>query len=333
MRGSRICLLATALLWSFASDANIYRYRDAAGVVHYTDNRLHAVQYSNDRWSQDAVNRDAVLVRVVEKPDGHYFFALNRLPSRAELTFRFSRQENVQVPDEMQQVIRLPPREEKFVGKLTAKVPGAWRYDYGFAYTGNELRPSPSAARVQKIAGSTIVKPTPVSWQRPSAPSYFPQAVDLVSPVAGRYRVSQGFNGEFSHNRPANRYALDIALPIGTPLYATRDGVVLAAVDHHAGGGLKAEYRGKTNYLRLRHDDGTMTLYAHLHTDSLLVKKGNRVRAGQRVAASGNTGYSSGPHLHLAVQVYNGGRVESIPFTLQGRYPKAGTWLLAQGAE
>lgn len=333
MRGSRIGLLATALLWPLASDATIYRYRDAAGVVHYTDNRLHAVQYASDRWSQDAVNRDAVLVRVVEKPDGHYFFALNRLPSGAELTFRFSGQENVLIPAEMQQLIRLPPREEKFVGKLRARQAGSWRYDYGFAYTGNALRPAPSAQKVQKIVGSTIVKPMSASWGRPSPPSYFPEAVDLASPVAGRYRVSQGVNGEFSHNRPANRYALDIALPIGTPLYATRDGVVLAAVDHHVGGGLRPEYRGKTNYLRLRHGDGTMTLYAHLHTGSLLVKKGDRVRAGQWVAASGNSGYSSGPHLHLAVQRYNKGRLESIPFTLQGRSPKAGTWLLAQGTE
>ncbi|WP_445400624.1 M23 family metallopeptidase [Zobellella sp. An-6] len=277
MRGLSLYLLAAVLSWPLAADANISPYRNA------------------------------VLVRVVEKPDGHYFFALNRLPARAELTFRFSRQENVQIPGEMQRVIRLPPREEKFVGKLTARGPGAWRYDYGFAYTGNEVRLS--------------------------SPSYLPQAVDLASPVAGRYRVSQGFNGEFSHNRPANRYALDIALPIGTPLYATRDGLVAAAVDSHAGGGLRPEFRGKSNYLRLRHDDGTMTLYAHLHTGSLRVKKGDWVRAGQQVAASGNTGYSSGPHLHLAVQRYHNGRVESIPFTLQGRYPKAGSWLLAQGTE
>ncbi|OIN07371.1 peptidoglycan DD-metalloendopeptidase family protein [Oceanisphaera psychrotolerans] len=335
MRGLWICLLGTSLLWPWSSQADIYRYRDANGVVHYTDNRLHTVKHSNSRWDQDAVNRDAVLVRVVEKKDGHYFFALNRLPTHTELTFRFSREHNVAIPEQMQQVISLPSREEKFVGKLTAKEAGSWRYDYGFAYSSSELRPAASARKVQKIAGSTLVRASTPYLNPLSLPPALSETIDLASPVLGRYRVSQGFNGEFSHNKPSNRYALDIALPIGTPLYATRDGVVMAAVDHHVGGGLQAKYRGKANHLRLRHADGTMTLYAHLQTGSLRVKEGDRVKAGQRVAASGHTGYSSGPHLHLALQVDNQGRRESVPFTLQGSYPVAGRWLLADewGAE
>lgn len=331
MRGSRVCLLAATLLWPLLSDASIYRYRDAAGVVHYTDNRLSAAAHASERWQQDQVNKDGILVRVVEKPDGHYFFALNRLPGRAELTLRFSGIQNTQIPDALQQVISLPPREEKFVGKVTAAAPGHWRYDYGFAYSSQQgSRKVDTGRRVEKIAGATVLSPRVQAWKRPASLSYFPGMIDLSPPVAGAYRVSQGFNGEFSHNRPANRYALDIALPVGTPLLATRDGVVVVAVDVHSGGGLRPEFRGRTNYLRLRHDDGTMTLYAHLHTGSLLVKKGDRVRAGQRVAASGNTGYSSGPHLHLALQVNNKGRIESIPFTLNGRSPAAGQLLLAR---
>lgn len=329
MRGPWICLLSTFLLWPFWSHATIYRYQDASGGVHYTDNRLNAVKHSTTRWQQDAVNRDAVLVRVVEKKDGHYFFALNRLPTQTQLTLRFSGMQNVAIPDTMQQMISLPPREERFVGKLTARQAGSWRYDYGFAYSNSALRPAVSARQVQKIAGSTLIRSAPASRQSSLPPSYFSRTVDLASPVAGRYRVSQGFNGEFSHNKPSNRYALDIALPIGTPLYATRDGVVMAAVDHHVGGGLQAKYRGKANHLRLRHADGTMTLYAHLQTGSLRVKKGDKVKTGQRVAASGHTGYSSGPHLHLALQINNKGRTESVPFTLQGSYPVAGRWLLA----
>ncbi|MBM7456653.1 murein DD-endopeptidase MepM/ murein hydrolase activator NlpD [Oceanisphaera litoralis] len=326
MRGSWICLLSTLLLWSPLSHANIYRYQDANGMVHYTDNQLRAASHSSAH--QDAINRDGVLVRVVEKKDGHYFFALNRLPTQTELTFRFTQEKNVSIPDQMQQVIRLPPREERFIGKLAAQAAGDWRYDYGFAYSNHALRPAGSDRKVQKIAGSTLI-PSKTVFNRSLPPSTLSATIDLASPVAGRYRVTQGFNGKFSHNKPSNRYALDIALPIGTPLYATRDGVVLVAVDHHVGGGLKAKYRGKANHLRLRHADGTMTLYAHLQTGSLQVKKGDKVKAGQRVAASGHTGYSSGPHLHLAVQVDHQGRRESIPFTLQGSYPIAGRWLQA----
>ncbi|WP_107853212.1 peptidoglycan DD-metalloendopeptidase family protein [Oceanimonas marisflavi] len=332
MRG----LLAAGLVlaWMAPAYADIYQYRDAAGVVHYTDNRLKAA--SGQRWHQDAVNKDGILVRVVKKPDGHYFFALNRLASHARLNLQFTGKNNVAIPETLQQAVTLPPREEKFIGKLTPAASGAWSYDYGFAYSSHEGRNKVgSQHRVQKIAGGTIVSPRVQAWKQHHNRDRVPlaNAVDMSPPVAGPYRVSQGFNGDFSHNKPANRYALDLALPVGTPLLATADGVVLAAVDHHVGGGLEAKYRGRANHLRLRHDDGTMTLYAHLDTGSLTVKKGQRVRAGQVVAASGHTGYSSGPHLHLAVQVNNKGRMESIPFTLNGRVPATGQTLLARGNE
>lgn len=197
---------------------------------------------------------------------------------------------------------------------------------------------STRGTRCRKIAGSAMVSPRVNAWkQHYNQPRQgvlnLSDAVNISPPVAGPFRIPQGFNGDFSHNKRSNRYALDIALPIGTPLLATADGVVVAAVDHHVGGGLKARYWGKSNHLRLRHHDGTMTLYAHLDTGSLKVKKGDRVRAGQVVAASGHTGYSSGPHLHLAVQVNNKGRMESIPFTLNGRLPGKGNSLLARGSE
>ncbi|AEY00748.1 peptidase M23 [Oceanimonas sp. GK1] len=332
MRG----LLATVLVLTgmAPAQADIYQYRDAAGVAHYTDNRLRA--NTGQRWHQDAVNKDGILVRVVKKADGHYFFALNRLASQALLTLKFSGQQNVAIPAALQQPVALPARQEKFIGKLTPAQSGAWRYDYGFAYSSHDGRNTVgSGHRVQKIAGSTLVSPRVQAWKQHhhQTAQALAGAVDMSPPVAGPYRVSQGFNGDFSHNKVANRYALDIALPVGTPLLATRDGVVVAAVDHHVGGGLKAEYRGRANHLRLRHDDGTMTLYAHLDTGSLKVKEGQRVRAGQVVAASGHTGYSSGPHLHLAVQVNNKGRMESIPFTLNGRLPGTANTLLAQGSE
>ena len=324
--GLGMVLFGSLWPWSWHAQADIHRYHDANGVVHYTDNQKYVVKSLPASGQEHAFNRDGVLVRVVEKPDGHYFFVLNRLTVAVDLRFRFSRQHNVTIPKPMRQVLTLPPTEELFVGKLSAQAGGDWRYDYDFDYSNDDIAQAQSETSTKRDARSISLPPGFVSNK--TTGSYFSAHHDLASPVAGRYRIAQGFNGDFSHNKLSNRYALDIALPVGTPLFATRDGVVIAAVDTHTGGGLAPQYRGKSNHLRLRHADGTMTLYAHLQAGSLRVRRGDRVKVGQRVAASGDTGYSSGPHLHLALQIDKAGRRESIPFTLQGSQPVAGLWML-----
>ena len=70
--------------------------------------------------------------------------------------------------------------------------------------------------------------------------------------------------------------------------------------------------------VRILHDDGTYAIYAHLNTNTIRVKPGDRVERGQYIADSGNTGYSSGPHLHFAVVRNVGLRVESVPVTFLG---------------
>ncbi len=67
------------------------------------------------------------------------------------------------------------------------------------------------------------------------------------------------------------------------------------------------------NVVRILHDDGTYAVYAHLNWNSIRVKPGDRVVTGQYIADSGNTGLSSGPHLHFAVLRNAGLRVESLP--------------------
>lgn len=319
--GLGMVLFGGLLPWSGNAQADIHRYHDANGMVHYIDNQTYTAKPLPASGQEQAFNRDGVLVRVVEKPDGHYFFVLNRLTTVVELSFRFSRQHNVTIPLAMQQVLTLPATEELYVGKLSAQAAGDWRYHHEFSYRGG------AGVKASGLDARSISLPDDFADNKRVA-SYFSAHHYLASPVTGRYRIAQGFNGDFSHNKLSNRYALDIALPVGTPLYATRDGVVMAAVDTHTGGGLAPQYRGKSNHLRLRHADGTMTLYAHLQAGSLRVRRGDRVKVGQRVASSGNTGYSSGPHLHLALQIDKAGRRESIPFTLQGSQPVAGLWLL-----
>lgn len=333
MSNSRIVSLSVILMFlsmlPLLAQADTYRYRDTNGMVHYTDHQHFTVKPLPTSGRERRFNRDGVLVRVAKKPDGHYFFALNRLMVTVDINLHFSKRHNVHIPQPIQQTLILPASKEVFIGKLSAQETAEWHYQHSFTYHSSadpssvELSTSGTQA---KVDANLITLPEHYVSSNTTA-AYFETGPNLASPIAGRYRISQGFNGEFSHNLPANRYALDIALPIGTALHATRDGVVMAAVDSHVGGGLAAQYRGKANHLRLRHADGTMTLYAHLQTGSLRVRKGDRVKVGQRVAASGNTGYSSGPHLHLALQIINAGRKESIPFTLQGTSPLAGLWL------
>ena len=128
--------------------------------------------------------------------------------------------------------------------------------------------------------------------------------------AGGPFRQSQGANGTYSHFTPKGRYAVDIAMPEGTPILAARAGMVVATLNDQAG----AAPNPAGNFVRILHDDGTMGVYLHLQQGSLQVAAGQRVRAGQRIARSGNTGRSSGPHLHFVVQRNVGMAVESIPF-------------------
>lgn len=126
----------------------------------------------------------------------------------------------------------------------------------------------------------------------------------------GPFRVSQGANGQYSHFGPKNRYAIDIAMPEGTPIIAARGGVVVKTENSQAGRGTDAS----GNFVRVLHDDGTMGVYLHLKKGSVSVREGQRVAVGSALALSGNTGNSSGPHLHFVVQRNTGMGLVSIPY-------------------
>src|SRR5690606_32818975 len=109
------------------------------------------------------------------------------------------------------------------------------------------------------------------------------------------------------------------AAPEGTPVLAAREGVVMQVESNFDRAGLDREkYGGRANFVRVVHDDGTMALYAHLKPEGVLARVGQRVRAGQQIGMSGNTGFTTGPHLHFVVQVNRGMRLVSIPFRMSG---------------
>ena len=128
-----------------------------------------------------------------------------------------------------------------------------------------------------------------------------------------KFKVTQGYYGSFSH-RGSNLYAIDWQMPEGTPVYAARGGLVVKLKDDSNSGGSSMKYDPFNNYVLIRHADGTLGHYCHLQKGGATVKPGEIVQAGQLIAHSGNTGFSSGPHLHFSVYRTRDGRErESLP--------------------
>ena len=123
-----------------------------------------------------------------------------------------------------------------------------------------------------------------------------------VRPVAGG-RLSSGFG---SRNAPVkgastNHKGVDWAVPSGTGVYASCGGRV-----SKAGWGSGYGY-----VIYIEHEDGRQTRYGHL--SKVLVKTGQEVRQGDRIALSGSTGNVSGPHLHFEILV-NGSQVNPLKY-------------------
>lgn len=121
-------------------------------------------------------------------------------------------------------------------------------------------------------------------------------------PTKSRYRLSSHFNPYRKHPvtgrvRPHN--GTDFATPIGTPILATGDGVVTRVTNH--------PYAGL--YIVIEHGDKYKTRFLHL--SKALVRKGQTVSRGQKIALSGNSGRSTGPHLHYELHV-NGRPVNAM---------------------
>lgn len=112
--------------------------------------------------------------------------------------------------------------------------------------------------------------------------------------------VSQGYHGETSH-KGLSAYAVDFPVPEGTAVYAAREGTVVGAEGSNTLGAPSPEYRQYANYVIVEHADGTMGNYYHLKNNGVFVKIGQKIQKGELLGYSGNTGYSSGPHLHFSV--------------------------------
>jgi len=137
-------------------------------------------------------------------------------------------------------------------------------------------------------------------------------------PPGANAQLSQGPGGP-THHDTGSRYAIDLAVPEGTPVLAARAGTVIFLESRYFESGMdRAKYIDRANQVRILHDDGSMASYGHLYPASIDLEPGQRVEVGQKIGLSGNTGYSTGPHLHFVVLVHRDMQMVSVPFRMKG---------------
>jgi murein DD-endopeptidase MepM/ murein hydrolase activator NlpD len=129
----------------------------------------------------------------------------------------------------------------------------------------------------------------------------------------------------FTHNGD-QKYAYDFAMDIGTTVIAARGGTVFRVTDDNPG-----TSGGAANGVVIDHGDGTYGVYGHL-SGGISLTEGSPISQGDTIGQSGNTGYSTGPHLHFHVMKSNN---ETIPTNFSNasplhRSPESGTDYTAQ---
>lgn len=269
------------MLPAVSQAATIYKFTDAHGVVNYTDRQTPGAQVLVFRDRMVEHLEQQVHLDINRSAASTTFTARNELYAPVEVELTLSGLSNVQgqPPSSVHGVV--PPRGSVTLAILAAQQPGKWiHYTQQFKYA----------------LGDPSLQPIPYAYPLPWK--------------GGPFRVSQGPNGRYSHTGAKSRYAIDIAMPRGTPIVAARSGVVVKVENSQAEG--DAEASG--NFVRVLHDDGTMGVYLHLTQGSVSVKEGQHVEVGTPLARSGNTGSSNGPHLHFVVQRNVGLALQSIPY-------------------
>jgi len=181
------------------------------------------------------------------------------------------------------------------------------------------LVPSPASLTAQQVASelaqSVLQERRDERASRDRRPSALPGAggpvaLEPVRPPAPQFvrpgtgRVTSGYGARWGRLHAG----IDLAAGVGAPISAVAAGTVVVAADEG----------GYGRVVRLQHDDGTVTLYAHL--SELLVRPGQRVTAGTYIGREGSSGQSTGPHLHFEVRV-GGVPVDPAP------------WLRARGVD
>lgn len=287
----------------------IYKFQDESGHWHYSDKAPSgpgSAELNLDVKQLQVKAKQRVWLNKHGKKQHPEFVIRNDFLGPIEVELSLIKQRNVRVSPALPDTFVILPGISEPLIQLQAKNEFlVWQYSLSYRYTlGN-----PSAKHNEQAR-------------------YYPPFAHYR-----QYRITQAFHGQFSHKDDQNKYAVDFAMPEGSEVHAARAGVVMSVDNDFFRGGIdKQAYKVRANSIRILHDDGSMAVYAHLQLERAQVYEGMRVRAGQLIAYSGNTGFSSGPHLHFSVQVNQGMSLVSVPFKFvdqQGELSEPGTgqWL------
>ena len=300
-----VAMFGLALVTAVGLAKQLYKYRDASGAWIFTDKPPGADVRAEVRPLSASELPARISLRNRGTPEAPVLAVVNDYYGPVEVEISAERLENMRAEPPLPVRVVAPARAETTAVTLKPTGP-RWRYSY----------------QVRAVLGD------PAATHQPEQPYAAPFA------SGQRFAIGQAFDGAFSHRHAQSRYAVDLSLPLGTPVRAARAGTVMEASSDFFDGGTDPKYQTRANALRILHADGTMALYAHLHPDSVRVALGQRVERGAWLADSGNTGYSTGPHLHFVIQRNTGMELISIPFEFAGAdgrgiTPVAGTLLAA----
>lgn len=288
----RALLLLLVLVAVSAAANTVYRYQDEQGRWHFTDRKPTQPHETLVVATATPAPAEPLLRFAARDDGGQELVAIN--PWLAPVQFE------IRAQDTRLLVWTVNPQSETPVLQNNRPMEWAEGYEYRF------------------IMGRAIAR----GDRRPIQPPI---------PPRGRFRISQSFNGPFSHQQEPSRYAMDIVMQVGDGIHAARDGLVVGVKDDYHMGGVDRFFLDKANYVRVLHSDHTFGVYAHILLGSAVVKVGDRVKAGDLLASAGTSGYSTGPHLHFVIQRNDGNQIVSEPFRLQigqGVFPPiAGQWL------
>jgi murein DD-endopeptidase MepM/ murein hydrolase activator NlpD len=280
-------------LCSFNTAAKkLYKFQDEQGKWHFTDKPTAAEQTQTELKVEVRQLKVAPkqLVWLLQSGEERHpkFYIRNDYAGPVEVEIGFSEQDNIRATPDLPGLFVVDPGKSDSLFEISAiNEHEPWRLGLSYRY----------------IIGSPLANYN-------STTNYLPP----IAPDAS-FQISQAFGGSFSHTDEQNKYAVDIVMPVGTPVYAARSGIVLEAEDDFYKSGANKAYSSEANNIRILHDDGSMAIYAHLELEKARVYPGLEVTAGQLIGYSGNTGFSSGPHLHFAVQINKGMKLVSVLFT------------------
>ena len=267
-----------------------YKHVDENGITHYSDKPPTDTE-EFESWQvrpEDSEYKVKVINRGTK--ESPIFYAVNRYHGPVELMLDVTQRTNIVIEPEWPKSYVIPANGELLLATVKPKHKYmSWSFQYN--------------------VGSTLGDPYTVHDTN--------HAYKLPFVGNKHYTITQAFDGDFSHFGDQNQYALDIAMPEGSDILAARAGVVMDIAEDFYDGGVDATKIQRGNYIRILHNDGSMAIYAHLQLESVVVARGQRIETQQKIAQSGNTGYTSGPHLHFAVQVNAGLKLKSVPFLLQ----------------